>query len=435
MLYRLYDMNRAALGPLRLAAEATRSVFANPFLPFAYTRAGRAVVAGVDVLGGVIKTYGKPEWRIDGVEVEGRWRPVVMEEAQTTPFCRLVRFSRADGGRGRPKVLLVAPLSGHYATLLRGTVRGLVAQHDVYVTDWVDAREIPAEAGPFGMAHYIDLIMSCLRRIGENANIVAVCQPAPLVLAVAAILAETEDAPTPATMTLMGGPVDPRRARTKVTDVALSHTLDFFEHTVVSQVPPYYPGAYRRVYPGFMQLSAFISMNPTRHVESHLNHFHHLVQGDGDSAEAHKTFYDEYLSVMDIPAEFYLETLDVVFKRMLIPDGRYVWRDQRVAPEAIAKTALLTVEGALDDISAPGQTLAAHAVCSGLSDDKRAHLLQDGVGHYGIFNGRRWREHIAPTIAAFIQDHDPSQRRGLRVFSRSRTRHLDPAPALLNAAE
>ena len=427
MLYGLYDLNRAALGPVRIAADATRSLFSNPLTPLAYTRVGRAVAAGADVLGGVIKTFAKPEWRIDDVVVNGRTLPVTIETVLRRPFCNLIRFHRDGAPENQPKVLIIAPMSGHYATLLRGTVLAMLPGHDVYVTDWIDARDVPLSDGPFGLDEYIAYIIAATREIGENVNIIAVCQPAPLTLAAVALMAEWRDDMQPATMTLMGGPIDPREAKTQVTELAQTHTLNWFEQSMTAAVPPYYAGAFRKVYPGFLQLSAFISMNPTRHVESHLKHFHHLVQGDGDSAEAHRKFYDEYLSVMDIPAEFYVETLDIVFKRFLIPDSRYLWRGQPVQPARIEKTALLTVEGALDDISAPGQTAAAHMICSGLASNKRAHLLQADVGHYGIFNGRRWREIIAPTIAAFIRDHDASQRQGWRRFTPRRTRGL-PAP-------
>lgn len=428
MLYNLYDLNRAALGPVRLAADATRSLFSNPFAPMSYTRFGRAVAAGADVLGGVIKTYKKPEWRLNETIVNGRATPVDIETVLARPFCNLIRFRRESAPQSDPKILLLAPMSGHYATLLRGTVKALMPTHDVYVTDWKDARDVPLMEGPFGLDEYIAYIIAMTRAIGENVNIIAVCQPAPLALAAVSLLSEWNHDVQPATMTLMGGPIDPREAATQVTELAQAHTLSWFEQSMTAQVPPYYPGAFRKVYPGFLQLSAFISMNPTRHVESHLNHFNHLVVGDGDSADAHRAFYDEYLSVMDIPAEFYVETLDVVFKRFLIPDARYLWRGQLADPGAIEKTAMLTVEGALDDISAPGQTAAAHRICRNLSASKRAHLLHPEVGHYGIFNGRRWRDVIAPTIGAFIRDHDPSQRHGLRRFARKRTRDL-PSPA------
>jgi poly(3-hydroxybutyrate) depolymerase len=321
------------------------------------------------------------------------------------PFCELARFRREGASPDDPKVLLAAPMSGHHATLLRGTVEALVADHDVYVTDWIDARGVAVEDGAFGIEDYIGYLLKFLRKLGPDLHVIAVCQPAPLVLSAVALLAAARDTAQPRTMTLMGGPVDPAAAPTRVTELADTRSLAWFEKSVLTRVPAYYPGAGRRVYPGFLQLGGFISMNASRHFDAHLKMFRHLVQGDGDSADAHRRFYDEYLAVMDVPAEYYLETIDRVFQRRLLPAGEMTWRGLPVEPSAIERTALLTVEGELDDISAPGQTLAAHALCDGLASGQKHDLLQKGVGHYGIFNGRRWREGIKPAIGDFIRRH------------------------------
>jgi poly(3-hydroxybutyrate) depolymerase len=296
-------------------------------------------------------------------------------------------------------------MSGHYATLLRGTVEALVADHDVYVTDWVDAREVPLKTGVFDLESYIEYTMDYLRLLGPDVHVMAVCQPAPAVLAAVALMAAHGDAAVPRSMILMGGPVDTRLHPTAPTKIAKAYALEWFERELTTRVPAYYPGGGRRVYPGFMQLSAFISMNATRHIDAHIKMYNELVRGDGESAAARQTFYDEYLSVMDVTAEYYLQTIDHIFQRHSLPLGTLTWRGERVDLSAIDSTALLTVEGELDDISAPGQTLAAQTLCSSLRDTQRDHLLQPGVGHYGIFNGRRWREAIMPRISAFVHQH------------------------------
>ena len=352
------------------------------------------ISASADVFGSVVKRRGKPAWNIDAS----------LETIAERPFCRLVCFSR-ERGYAVPKILLVAPLSGHYATLLRGTVAALVPEHDVYVTDWVDAREVPQSAGTFDLSSYIEYVMTYLRLLGPDIHVMAVCQPAPAVLAAVALLAAAHDPAQPRSMTLMGGPVDAQLAPTAPTKLAQAYDLEWFDRELTTTLPAYYRGAGRRVYPGFMQLGAFISMNPTRHIDAHINMYNELVRGDGESAANRQRFYAEYMSVMDVTAEYYLQTIDNVFQRHTLPRGTMTWNGERVEPAAIRSTALLTVEGELDDISAPAQTYAAHALCSSLASDQRDHLLQRGVGHYGIFNGRRWRESIAPYIAAFIRKH------------------------------
>ncbi|HEY0382751.1 MAG TPA: polyhydroxyalkanoate depolymerase [Candidatus Elarobacter sp.] len=394
MYYEQYDAAYLAMTPARWSAAATKAVFGNPFNPFTYTLPGRMMNASADVFAGMTQKRGKPAWNL----------PATVEVFDTRPFGRLIRFVTGDR-RERPRVLVVAPMSGHYATLLRGTVEALLDEHDVYVTDWADARDVPLSAGRFDLDDYIGYVKDYIGALGPDVHVIAVCQPAPAVLAAVALLAAQNDPAQPRTMTLMGGPVDVRTAPTAPTKLAAENSLEWFERELTMRVPQWYAGAGRAVYPGFLQIGAFMSMHPQRHVDAHVKIFEDLVRGDGESAQKRRAFYDEYLSVMDITAEFYLQTVDEVFQRATLASGTMTWRGERVDPSAIAKTALLTVEGELDDISAPGQTLAAHALCTGIAADRRRNLFQPGVGHYGIFSGRTWREEIAPQIAAFITSH------------------------------
>ena len=309
----------------------------------------------------------------------------------------------SSGSAGR-RVLLVAPMSGHHATLLRGTVQDMIdAGLEVFVTDWKDARIVPLLHGDFDLGSYIETIVGFLQHLGPDTHVVAVCQPAPAVVAAVALMAAANDPAQPRSMTLMGGPVDTRAAPTVVTKLAAQHPIDWFERHVVATVPAWHPGAFRRVYPGFLQLAAFISMNPDRHMEAHKRMFAHLVKGDDDSAAAHRRFYDEYLSVMDVPASYYLQTVETFFQKHDLARGVMTVRGEAVLPSAIERTALMTVEGELDDISAPGQTIAAQVMCSGIPSERRMQYLQPGVGHYGIFNGRKWRGEILPRIKGFIE--------------------------------
>jgi poly(3-hydroxybutyrate) depolymerase len=405
LLYQLYDLQHAALTPVRMLAEATQTAFQHPFVPAAYTGFGRAVAAGAELLERTTRRFGKPAFGLKTTVVDGREVAVTEEAVAYRPFCTLVRFRR-DTDRVHPRLLVVAPLSGHHATLLRGTVEALLPDHDVYITDWVNARNVPLSQGPFGLDEYVDYVLGFLRLLGPGTHVMAVCQPAVPVLAATSLLAQADDPCRPATMVLMGGPIDTTAAPTKPTQLAESRPLAWFERSVIATVPAWYPGAFRRVYPGFIQLTGFMSMNLDRHVGAHMNLFRHLVRGDGESAEAHRTFYDEYLSVMDLPAEFYLDTVERVFQRHDFPNGNFHWRGLKVDPAAIRHTALMTVEGELDDISAVGQTSAAHAMCANIPDHMRAQHLQKGVGHYGIFNGRRWREEIMPRVRDFIRAND-----------------------------
>lgn len=405
MLYQLYDIQHAALTPLRLMAEATQQTFQNPFFPGSYTKVGRAMAAGAELIERTTRRWGKPDFGLKTTRMHGREVAVTERVELYKPFCSLVNFERA-APHDDPKVLLVAPLSGHYATLLRGTVQALLPHHDVYITDWADAKLVPLARGRFDLEDYIDYVIDFLRHLGPNTHLMAVCQPVVPALAAAALMAQMDDPCQPRSMTLMGGPIDTAAAPTVVTQLAETRDIEWFERNVITTVPVYYPGGLRQVYPGFIQLTGFMSMNLDRHVGEHLKLFKHLVIGDGDSAEAHRKFYDEYLSVLDLTAEFYLQTVHEVFQKRSLATGQLKWRGLTVDPAAIEKTALLTVEGELDDISAPGQTIAAHTLCRNIPESRKHNYMQKGVGHYGIFNGRRWREEIEPKVRAFIRSND-----------------------------
>ena len=413
MLYNLYELQHAVLTPARLSAEMVKSIFKNPFNPLSYSQAGRTIAASAEMFERVTRKFGKPEFELPFTTIAGKKIEVTEEILVEKPFCNLLHFKRSVK-RNDPKVLIVAPMSGHFATLLRGTVEALLPHHDVYITDWVDARMVPLSEGKFNLDSYIHYVRSFLSMLGPNTHVIAVCQPAVPVLAAVSLMATENDPNQPLSMTLMGGPIDTRVSKTAVTETAENRPLSWFKNTVIHDVPFFYPGAHRRVYPGFIQLSGFMSMNLDRHVGSHMQFFKHLVQGDGDSADSHRKFYNEYLAVMDLPAEFYLQTVDVVFQRHQLPKGEMKWRDpltdqlHDVRPQDIKHTALMTVEGELDDISATGQTKAAHDLCKGLSAHKKQHHYQLGCGHYGIFNGRKWRNDIMPKVRDFMRSHDKS---------------------------
>jgi len=400
MIYAFHDAAAAALLPARAWARAASTMLrAAPPGPDAFTWGTRAAVAWADVANDVLRPRGKPAWNIK--VSRGGEEPLHETVELDRPFVRLLRF-QAPGAIGR-RVLLVAPMSGHHATLLRGTVQDMVdAGFEVFVTDWRDAKIVPLLHGDFDLSSYIETVVAFLQHLGPNTHVVAVCQPAPAVIAAVSLMAARNDPAQPRSMTLMGGPVDTRAAPTVVTKLAQEHSIDWFERHVTTTVPPWHPGAFRRVYPGFLQLAAFISMNPDRHIAAHRKMFDHLVQGDEDSAAAHRRFYDEYLAVMDVPASYYLQTVETFFQKHDLAEGRMTVRGEPVVPSAIEHTALMTVEGALDDISAPGQTIAAQVMCSGVPSDRRMQYLQPDVGHYGIFNGRKWRSEILPRIGEFI---------------------------------
>lgn len=410
--YQLYELTHAALSPSRALADATRLYYRNPVNPLAHTEFGRSIAAGAELFERLTRRYGKPEFGIAETVVGAERIPVRQDVVWSRPFCRVLHFAKQfNDGRGPgPKLLLVAPMSGHYATLLRGTVETMLPYHDVYITDWIDARMVPLSEGRFDLDDYIDYIISILHRLGPDTHVMAVCQPSVPVLAAVALMEAQDNPYRPQSMTLMGGPIDTRINPTAVNRLAEERDLEWFRRNAVMRVPFPHAGFMRDVYPGFLQLSGFMSMNLDRHIAAHRELFYHLVEGDGDSAEKHREFYDEYNAVMDLTAEFYLQTVDTVFIRHALPKGEMTHRGVPVDCSAITNTALMTVEGEKDDISGVGQTKAAHDLCTALHDSKRAHYEQPGVGHYGVFNGSRFRSEIAPRISDFIASHDTGKR-------------------------
>lgn len=407
MFYQLYELNHAALRPMRIAAEVGRMAFRSRFNPLAGTALGRSLAATFEVFERTTRRYGKPEFDLSFTVVDGEEVAVTEEVVWKKPFCDLLHFSRAvpESRPADPKVLIVAPMSGHYATLLRGTVEAMLPAHDVYITDWVDARSVPLSMGTFDLDDYIDYVIEMIHHLGAGVNIIAVCQPSVPVLAAVSVMEEDKDPLSPATMTLMGGPLDTRISPTAVNKVAHDKGMSWFERNVIMRVPFPNPGVFREVYPGFLQLGGFMSMNLDRHVSAHKEFFSHLVEGDGESAEKHRDFYDEYMAVMDLTKEFYLQTIRTVFLEHALPEGKMMHRGRLVKPSEIRTTALFTVEGELDDITGAGQTQAAHTMCSNLADDKQQDYVQPGVGHYGVFNGSKFRAHIQPRIAEWIRRH------------------------------
>jgi poly(3-hydroxybutyrate) depolymerase len=410
MLYNLYETQHLLLGPWRIAAEAARGWYGHPFSPLAYSPLARRITASTDLFLRVTQRYEKPAWSIDGTVVDGR--PVAVEAVTELdkPFCRLIHFRRAlEERRDDPRVLLVAPLSGHHSTLLRDTVRALLPEHEVWVTDWVDARMVPLAVGPFHLADYIDYVREFITLLTDprqpNLNVISVCQPTVPVLCAVALMAQDGEVSPPKTMVMMGGPIDARKSPTAVNNLATRKPYSWFEQNVIQRVPDKYPGFMRRVYPGFLQHLGFVAMNPDRHMNAHWDYFNHLLSGDGDSAEKHRDFYDEYNAVLDLPAEYYLDTIKAVFQDFALPKGRMFVRERLVRPQAIRDTALLTIEGELDDISGNGQTEAAHLLCLSIPREHREHFLAPRAGHYGIFSGRRWRETIYPMVRNFIRKH------------------------------
>ncbi|HEY4140869.1 MAG TPA: polyhydroxyalkanoate depolymerase [Pseudolabrys sp.] len=411
-MYWLYEMGHAALDPSRAFADATKLFFKNPANPFAHTEYGRSVAAAAELFERVTRVYGRPEWRIDSTLVGGERVPVHVKTVWERPFCRLLHFERAFTNvprRPQPKLLIVAPMSGHYATLLRGTVEAFLPNHDVYITDWRNARSVPVSEGRFDLDDYIDYVISISHFLGGDCHMIAVCQPSVPVLAAVALMEADKDPYVPHSMTLMGGPIDTRVNPNGVNKLAETRGLDWFRRTVITKVPFPHAGVMRDVYPGFLQLSGFVSMNLDRHLEAHRELFLNLVKGDGDSTAKHKEFYDEYLAVMDLSAEFYLQTVDTVFIRHLLPKGEMTHRGRPIDPGLIKRVALLTVEGEHDDISGVGQTEATHKLCPNIPADMKVHYLQPGVGHYGVFNGSRFRSEIMPRISDFVLSNNGSK--------------------------
>ena len=397
-------MGHAALAPWQMWASINASLFSHPFSPLSYSPLSRKISAGSELFLRITQRYHKPEFGIDLCLMDGKAVAVSETVAIDKPFCRLLHFKRATR-RADPKVLLVAPLSGHHARLLRDTVRTLLPDHDVHVTDWVDARMVPLGHGPFHLDDYVDYLREFISYLGPEVHLISVCQPTVPVLAAVALMAEAAESVKPRSMTMMGGPIDARRSPTAVNNLATRKPHSWFRNNVIQRVPAKYPGVMRLVYPGFLQHLGFVAMNPARHADAHWDFYDHLIEGDGESAEAHRRFYDEYNAVLDMPAEYYLDTIKTVFQEFSLPQGRMVVRERLVRPQAISKTALLTIEGELDDISGNGQTEAAHGLCTGIPAKKREHYLAPGVGHYGIFSGRRFREIVYPRIRDFIRRH------------------------------
>ncbi|NDV86480.1 polyhydroxyalkanoate depolymerase [Aurantimonas aggregata] len=407
MLYHFYEMNHAALVPLRAMADATRLFYQHPFNPMSHTQAGRSIAAAAEVFERNTRVYAKPEFGLHETVVAGQRVPVQDKVVWEKPFGRLLHFERATPPRhGQdPRILIVAPMSGHYATLLRGTVEALLPYADVYITDWTDARMVPITEGRFDLDDYVDYLIEMMRFLGPDTHVVGVCQPAVPVMIATALMEADEDPCAPATMTLMGGPIDTRENPTAVNRLAQEKGIDWFRDNVIMAVPFPQPGFMRPVYPGFLQLTGFMSMNLDRHMTAHKDFFWHLVKDDGDSADKHRGFYDEYNAVMDLTAEFYLQTVEEVFIKHSLPKGEMMHRGKRVDLTAIRRTALLTVEGENDDISGVGQTKAAQKLCINIPEDKRVHYMQPKVGHYGVFNGSRFRAEIAPRIVDFALTH------------------------------
>lgn len=402
-------MTRAAMTPWRAAVNAGRQSLESPFNPLSYTPAGRTWAAAADLFESVTRNYMRPDWKIDGTTIGGTAVPVTPGVIKDRPWMELTWFRRdpsalkaAGVTRPQPKLLLVAPMSGHYATLLRGTVEAFLPDFEVFITEWKNARAVPVTDGRFDLNDYVDYVIGALHTLGPQTHVAAVCQPGPPVLAAAAVMAEADDACAPASMIHMGSPIDARESPTVPNLLAMQRSLRWFQRNMIHTVPPPHPGVMRRVYPGFIQLMSFMNMNWDRHVDAHWVFFEHLVEGDGDSADKHRDFYDEYLAVMDLSEEFYIQTLDEVFKDFTLARGKMMHRGQPVRPETITRTALMTVEGEKDDISGIGQTQAAHGLCRNIPESKRLDHVQEGVGHYGVFNGRRFRESIAPRMRDFM---------------------------------
>ncbi len=401
MLYALHEFQKTITAPLVAWMDASHRMFSSPYSPLAYTPVSRHVAASSELMKRLMRSYHKPAWGIEQAQVGEQTVPVTIETVVKRPFCHLLHFRKDVPNPGR-RVLIVAPLSGHHATLLRDTVRTMLHDFDVYITDWIDARMVPLSEGAFHLDDYVEYVKEFIRTLGPELSTVSVCQPTVPVLAAISLLAQEEDPCVPKAVVMMGGPIDARRSPTAVNDFAMGRPHSWFEDKVIYRVPYNYPGFMRRVYPGFLQHLSFIAMNADRHMDAHRQFFNHLIVGDGDNAEGHRRFYDEYNAVLDMPAEYYLDTIKVVFQDFALPKGKWEVRGTRVQPAAIRNAALLTVEGELDDISGNGQTEAAHVLCTKIPSEKRKHLLAKSVGHYGIFSGRKFREMIYPQIRNFI---------------------------------
>ncbi|EIJ46823.1 poly[D(-)-3-hydroxyalkanoate] depolymerase [Herbaspirillum sp. GW103] len=408
MLYQLHELNRAFLNPMMQWAETSAKLFSDPVSPLAHTPFSQRIAAGYELLYRLSKEYEKPQFNIGEVAVDDKPVGITEEVVETKPFCRLIHFkkdlsARQSAALKQPTVLVVAPLSGHHSTLLRETVRALLQEHDVFITDWTDARMVPVEQGDFHLHDYVYYVQDFIRTLGPDVHVISVCQPTVPVLAAISLMASANDPKLPKSMTMMGGPIDARKSPTAVNDLATEKPFSWFENTVIYSVPANYPGFGRKVYPGFLQHAGFVAMNPRRHAQSHWDFYMHLRDGDDASAEEHRKFYDEYNAVLDMPAEFYLETIKVVFQDFNLARGTWEIEGQLVRPQDIKSVALFTIEGELDDISGSGQTQAAQELCSSIPKSRKQHFTVPKAGHYGIFSGRRWREIVCPKIGEFIR--------------------------------
>lgn len=409
MLYHAYEMTHAAITPMRAAARMGQEVMRNPLNPMSETYGSRAMSAALEMFINATRRYGKPEFGIDTTVVDGVETPVVEEVVWSKPFCKVLHFRRdsaAVEARNDPKVLMVAPMSGHYATLLRGTVEAMLPEHEVYITDWIDARDVPLTQGEFDLDDYTDYLIEMtefLSQGGERISVMAVCQPGVPAMVAASLMSMDGNPLRPASMVLMGSPIDTARNPKQPNELAKNRPLSWFENNVVVRVPWPNRGFMRRVYPGFLQLSSFLAMNIDRHLDAHVSQFQNLVRGDGDSSDQHRSFYDEYLAVMDLAAEFYLQTIERVFQKRLLAIGEYRYRDRPIDPAAMEDIGLMTIEGEKDDITGLGQTEAAHDLATGLPETARKRYVAEGVGHYGVFNGSRWRKLIQPEVRDFIR--------------------------------
>ena len=417
MLYQAYELQRSWLSSASAWASIGAEMLSNPALPQnymgGYMGLGPMAASALEVFAHATATYGKPAWGIESVEAEGRHWPVVEATVVNRPFGDLKRFRREGLTEDAPRLLIVAPMSGHYATLLRGTVERMLENYTVFVTDWADARNVPVHEGHFDLDDYMDYVIEFLEHIGPGAHAMAVCQPSVPVFAATAIMNRDGHDCAPRTLTMMGGPIDTRCSPTSVNDLAMERPIEWFQHNVIATVPMQYRGAGREVYPGFMQLAGFMSMNLGNHLMSHYEMFKHLTAGDEESAQATKDFYDEYRSVADMTAEFYLQTVEVVFQDHALPNGTFAHRGKRVDLGDITETAILAIEGERDDISGLGQTRAALELTPGLDVSKKRYFMAEGAGHYGIFNGSKWREKVAPTVEEFIAKHGKAKLRAV----------------------
>lgn len=411
MLYQIHENSRIWMAPFVNAAHLSYVMLTNPTSPFAYLPYSRRLAAGFELLYRIGKEYEKPRFEIGSSMVGNEVVPITKVAALSKPFCHLLHFKKELNEKEaeklkQPKVLLLAPLSGHHATLLRDTVMTLLSEHDVYITDWMDAKMVPLSEGEFHLHDYVYYLQDFLRFLGPDLHVIAVCQPAVPLLAAVSLMSTAKDPKIPRSMTMMGGPIDTRKSPTLVDQLATERDLDWFENTVIHKVPSNYPGHGRRVYPGFLQHFSFIAMNAARHARSYQEFYEHLaLYGRDQVTEHHRRFYDEYNAVLDIPAEFYLETVKIVFQESGLATGKWEVEGKLVRPKDIKNVALLTIEGEWDDITGRGQTKAAHELCSGIPKSKKEHYVAPEVGHYGIFSGRRWHERVCPKIAEFIKEN------------------------------